>query len=114
MTFWMNHAGIALPCESLRCPVSIWWLISTFTSVVSPTRLARMRIGSAMFSPSAAAAAESNLDLFRRHVKLPVGFHQRVDIGGLRHLDPRGQRRIGAGRNVENRRDRIRVLLDQD
>ena len=48
VTSWMNHAGIVLPAESLRWPVSISWLISTRTVALSPAAWARMRIGSAM------------------------------------------------------------------
>ena len=48
LTSWMNQAGIALPEASLRWPVSISWLISTRTVVLSPAAWARMRIGSAM------------------------------------------------------------------
>jgi hypothetical protein len=38
-----------LPDESLRCPVSISWLISTFTSVMPSFALARIFMGSAIF-----------------------------------------------------------------
>jgi hypothetical protein len=49
----MNQAGMVLPEESLRWPVSISWLISTRTVTLSPAAWARMRIGSAMvFAPS--------------------------------------------------------------
>src|SRR5260221_2732731 len=48
VTFWMNHAGIVAPLASLRCPVSISWLINTLTSTLSPAIWARIFIGSAM------------------------------------------------------------------
>src|SRR5258708_22615814 len=51
VTFRMKCAGMALPLASLRRPVSISWAISTFTSTLSPVMLARMRIGSAIFTP---------------------------------------------------------------
>src|SRR5438128_1446296 len=53
VTFWMNHAGIVWPFASLRWPLSISWLMRTFTSTLSPAIAARIFIGSAMFSPSA-------------------------------------------------------------
>src|SRR4029453_19661044 len=106
----MNHAGIALPCASLRWPVSISWFISTFTSVESPTTFARIFIGSAM---SASAATQRHLDLLRSDLVLAVGLDERVDVGALPHLHARRQRRIGAGGDVEHRRKHVRVFLDQ-
>src|SRR5208283_3825040 len=84
VTTWMNHAGIGCPCASLRCPLSISWLISTLTSVESPTSVARIFIGSGI---SASAAAEGDFDLLGGDVVFSVGAHQGVDVRGLRHLD---------------------------
>src|SRR5512147_3182718 len=103
----MNQAGMTLPCASLRWPVSISWFISTFTSVESPTTFARIFIGSAM---SASAAAQRDFDLLRRDVVLAVGLDERVHVGALPHLDSRRQRRLGAGRDIEQRREHVRVL----
>src|SRR5829696_1933830 len=73
VTLWMNHAGMVAPLASLRWPVSISWLMSTFTSTLSPTMLARIFIGSAM---SASAPAQGDLHFLGRIVELAVGgFH---------------------------------------
>src|SRR2546422_1300307 len=106
----MNHAGIGCPCASLRCPVSISWLIRTLTSVESPSVVARIFIGSAM---SSSAAAQGYFNVLSGDVILAVGFDQCVDIRALRHLHARRDRRFGAGGNVEYRRQQIRVLFDQ-
>src|SRR6266545_2298122 len=108
----MKCAGTISPFASLRWPVSMSWLISTRTSTLSPTILARMRIGSAMFLPP--APADGDLDFLHRVIVLPVRLHQRIDVGGLAHLDPRGDEGIGALRNLEDRRQRVRVFLDHD
>src|SRR5262245_46588486 len=92
VTFWMKCAGTTLPLASLRCPVSIAWLISTRTSTLSPAMLARMRIASAM---SASAPAERHLDLLDGVEVLAVGLDHCVDVRGLGHLHPRGDERIG-------------------
>src|SRR5882672_3550310 len=111
VTFWMKCAGTTAPFAFLRCPVSISWLISTRTSTLSPAMLARMRIGSAI---SASAPAEGDLDLLRRVEVLAVGPDHRVDVGGLGHLHAGSDEGIGALGNLEIRRQRVRVLLDQD
>src|SRR5205814_1374210 len=92
---WLStHVTMILsPFASLRCPVSISWLMSTLTSVESPTLLARIFIGSAMSSP---AAAQSDLDFLGRDIGLAVGLDQRVDLRGLRHLDAGRERRLGS------------------
>src|SRR5512141_3010304 len=61
VTLWMNQAGMSLPLESLRWPVSISWDISTFTSTLSPAIAARIFIGSAMASASASAKGDFHL-----------------------------------------------------
>src|SRR5437868_15235848 len=104
----MKCAGTKLPALSLRWPVSISWLISTFTLTVPSLATSRMRIGSAT---SASTSAEGYLDLFLRHVELPVRLHQRKDFRGLAHFDARGDRGIGSRRNVEGGRQRERVLV---
>src|SRR5882672_3151687 len=111
VTFWMKCAGTTAPLASLRSPVSISWLISTRTSTLSPAMLARMRMGSAISAP---APAEGDLDLLHRVEVLAVGLHHRVDVGGLGHLHAGGDEGIGAVGDFEVRRQRIRVLLDQD
>src|SRR4051812_40539453 len=55
VTFWMNHAGIVAPLASLRWPVSISWLMSTFTSTLSPAIVARIFMGSDILLASASA-----------------------------------------------------------
>src|SRR5450432_4022761 len=92
----MNHAGMTTPSASLRWPVSISWLINTLTSVESPTRLARIFIGSAM---SSSASAKRHFDFLGRDVVFAVGFYQRDDVRALPHLDP-GQ----DGAKLEHRR----------
>src|SRR3989442_7477794 len=99
----MNHAGIVLPCASLRWPVSISWFISTFTSVESPTTFARIFIGSAIvfalqctrpFAGSdwrlPAATAQRDLDLLCPDVVIAIGLDQRIDGRPLRHPDANG------------------------
>src|SRR5690349_12831208 len=80
VTFWMNHAGIVAPFESLRWPVSISWLISTRTSTLSPAIVARIFIGSAM---SASAAPKGHFDFLGRVIELAVRLHERDDVRGL-------------------------------
>src|ERR1700730_4379703 len=109
-TLWINHAGIVFPCASLRSPVSISWFIKTLTSVESPTRLARIFIGSAM---STSATAERDLDFLGRHVILAVSLDERVDVGSLVHLHPRRNGWIGARWDVEVRGEHVRILLDE-
>src|SRR5215813_1851223 len=106
----MKCGGTSAPFASLRWPVSISWLISTRTSTLSPVMFARMRIGSAMSAP---ASAERHLDLLRGVVVLAVGLDHRVDVRGLGHLHARGDEGIGAGGNVEVRRQRVGIFLDQ-
>src|SRR5437773_7855454 len=108
----MNQAGIVVPCASFRRPVSISWLISTFTSVTSPTAFARIFIGSAMTSSS--ASAQRDFDFLGRDVVLAVGLDQCVDVRRLCHLDARRQRRLGPRRNVEYRSEHVRILFDQN
>src|SRR5438034_5559660 len=45
--FWMKCSGTSLPSESLRCPVSIGWVISTRTSVKPWPSVARIFMGPA-------------------------------------------------------------------
>src|SRR5882672_474177 len=111
VTFWMKCAGTTAPLASLRCPVSMSWLISTRTSTLSPAMLARMRIGSAISAP---APAESNLDLLHRVEVLAVGPDHRVDVGSFGHLHAGRDEGIGAVGDLEIRRKRVRILLDQD
>src|SRR5581483_57002 len=49
-TVWMKCAGIASPASFLRNPVSIGWLINTFTSTMSPIMRARIFMGFAIVS----------------------------------------------------------------
>src|SRR5690242_1966968 len=107
----MKCAGTILPCASLRWPVSISWAMSTLMSTLPWSIAARMRIGSAM---SASAPADGDFDLLDRVEVLPVREDERVDIGGLGHLDAGRYERVGAGGNLEIRRERVGVLLDQD
>src|SRR5690348_11293015 len=107
----MKCAGTILPCASLRWPVSISWAMSTLMSTLPRSMAARMRIGSAI---SASAPADGDFDLLDRVEVPPVREDERVDIGGLGHLDAGRYERIGAGRNLEIRRERVGVLLDQD
>src|SRR5450432_4663149 len=107
----MNHAGMTTPSASLRWPVSISWLINTLTSVESPTRLARIFIGSAM---SSSASAECRFDLLGGDVVFAVGLDQRDDIRALTHLDAGRDRRIGSRGNIEDRRQHVGILFDQD
>src|SRR6186997_392365 len=93
VTFWMNHAGMVAPLESLRWPVSISWLMSTFTSTLSPAIAARIFIGSAI-SPS--AAAQGHFHFLGGVVELAIGLHQRDDVGCLPHLHARVHPRLGA------------------
>src|SRR4051812_37182090 len=112
VTFWMNHAGMSAPFASLRWPVSISWLISTFTSTLSPTMLARIFIGSAI---SASAPAQGDLDFLGRVIELAVArLHQRDDVGRLPHLHARVDPRLRALRDLEVRREDVGILLDQD
>src|SRR5471032_757675 len=103
----MKCAGTKLPALSLSRPVSISWLMSTFTLTIPSFATARMRIGSAM---SASTSAEGHLDFLLHHVELPVGLHQCKNVRGLAHLDARGDRRFRSRGNVEGRRKRVRVL----
>src|SRR6185312_568036 len=112
VTFWMNQAGTIAPLESLRWPVSISWAMRTFTSTLSPTTVARIFIGSAMFLAS--AAAEGDLHLFRRVVVLAVRLHQRDHVGRLAHLDARVDPGLGAVGDGEVRGQHVGILLDQE
>src|SRR5689334_13955293 len=85
--------------------------MSTLISTLPRSMAARMRIGSAM---SASATSDGDLDLLDRVEVLPVREDERVDIGGFGHLDAGRYEGIGTGGNVEIRRERVRVLLDQD
>src|SRR6266702_5194194 len=107
----MNHAGMTVPCASLRCPVSISWLIRTLTSVESPTTFARIFIGSAI---SASASAERHLHLLGGHKIFALRSDEREDIARLGHLDARRNRRFSAGWQLEHRREHVGILLDQD
>src|SRR5437660_266945 len=111
LTFRMKCAGMALPPASLRRPVSISWAISTFTSTLSPVMLARMRIGSAISTPT---PADRDLDFLHRVEVLAVRDHERVDVRRLPHLDAGADEGVGAGRDLEIRGQRVRVLFDQD
>src|ERR1700704_6673452 len=106
----MNQAGMTAPCASLRWPVSISWLMSTLTSVESPTTLARIFIGSAM---SSSASAQRHFDVLGSDVVLPILLDQREDVRALSHLHARRHRRVGSRRNVEHRRDHVGIPLDQ-
>src|SRR6266566_2328257 len=110
-TFWMNHAGIVWPCASLRCPVSISWLINTLTSVESPSVVARIFIGSAM---SSSATAQGYFNVLHGNVILAVGFDQSIDVRALRHLYARRDRRFRAGGDIEYGSQQVRVFFDQD
>src|SRR5256885_9692075 len=93
VTLRMKCAGMILPCASLRSPVSMSCDISTFTSTFSPVMLARMRIGSAISTPT---SPDGDLDLLHRVQVLAVRDHERVDVRGLRHLDARSEEsRVG-------------------
>src|SRR5438105_4820663 len=81
VTFWMNHAGIVWPFASLRWPLSISWLMSTFTSTLSPAIAARIFIGSAI--RLASAAAQGDLHFLGRVVVLAVRLHQREHVRRL-------------------------------
>src|SRR5258706_14736377 len=107
----MNHAGIVWPCASLRCPVSISWLINTLTSVESPSVVARIFIGSAI---SSSAATEGYFNVLPGDAILAVGLDQRVDIRALRHLNARRDRRFGAGGDVEYCSPTGREFVDYD
>src|SRR5204863_7030490 len=94
VTFWMNQAGMTAPFASLRWPVSISWLISTFTSTLSPAIEARIFIGSAMSLTS--ASAESDLHFLGGVVELAVGLDQREHVRRLAHLHARIDPGLGA------------------
>src|SRR5215813_14081110 len=82
-----------------------------FTSVSSPTVAARIFIGSPMSAPT---PAKRDLDLLGGHVVPAVGPYEGIHVRGLRHLDANVDRRIGPWGNVEDRSQRIGILLDQN
>src|SRR5713226_3355653 len=94
------------PAPSLRCPVSISWLMSTRTRALSPWVCARIFIGSAILSSPyglAAAPAEGDLDFARGDVVFAAGSYEGMHVRRLAELYPRDDRRIGALREIELR-----------
>src|SRR3954452_2578481 len=98
----MKCGGISSPLVSLTKPESIGCWISACTSVVSPLDVARTRMVDAMgfsLQPSAAAAADRDLDFLDCAVELAAGFHDRDHVAGLGHFQPVGDVRNRARGN---------------
>src|SRR4051794_28726164 len=113
----MKCAGTSWPSGFLRRPVSIGWLIKSRISATSPSIFERTLIAFAMVvveSGSAAAPAQRDFDLLHRVIEFAFRFDERKNVARLIHLHARldiGQR---PRRDVEGRRERIRILLDED
>src|SRR4051812_12045917 len=112
----MKWVGTISPFASLRCPVSIGWRMSMRTSATSPTSVALILIGSAMFDSvqTSAAAADGDFDFLHARIELSVGLHDCAQVRGLAHFDAHGGVRLCAVGDVERGRERERILLGDD